>query len=744
MKRIAIRIFQAGPISFLALTAAVAIQAQPLSINGEALQVTVTGSPNDIGSLGLQGTCATLPASFTFQASGLASSGLNPNGTFTENGSFTIDAGPMPGTFVMTAFQATFSFPITNPPGQVSGIKTLNPAGLNQLFSCDSNLLNFNVMTNYTAQIVTVGGTSIDHGSSNVILGDSFTQANNYSFTETFVSTGSQAQTCVAPPSGMLGWWPGDGNTTDIQGGNNGMWVGTAAYAAGEVGSAFSFDGTSYVTIGNPSSLQLTGNQFTLDGWVNPSSIKNDVVYFGKTAYGNNDYVVIFQFNQLTGMMKTGSGEVIIGSGYVPPVNQWTHVAFTYDGSSMNLYVNGALISAAPHTGNLVNDSPEFAIGGRAIDPFGRTFRFPGAIDEVEVFNRALSSSEIQAIYFAGSAGKCKSNTSNGPQATGLAFTSTSATSSDFDDAASVQARLTKTSDGSPVSGKTITFTLGSGPTCSGATDATGTASCSLTPSQSAGSYTLAASFGGDSSFSPSSAMMPFTVTKEETVTKFTLTSPTMAANGSSTTFSATLKEDGTAPIGGRTLTFTLGSGAGAQSCSGATDGTGTASCAIAVNQPSGPNTVKAAFAGDAFYQPSSDMETVTVFAVLAGGGSFVIGNMNATAGSAVTFWGAQWAKANSLSGGPAPDAFKGFAAGASTNPPACGGSWMSAPGDSSNPPAGVPAYMAVLASSSAVKSGASIAGNIAGIVVIKTDPGYAPNPGHAGTGTVVAVLPCH
>jgi len=739
-----VRIFQAGAISILALTAAAAIEAQPLSINGEAFQVSVTGGSNDIGSMSLQGNCASLPATFKFQASGLASSGINPNGTFTEQGSFTIDAGPNPGTFVMTAFLASYSFPITNPPGQVSGLKILNPTGLNQVFSCDANLVNFNVNTNYTAQIVTNNGTSIDHGTSNVILGFSFSQANNYAFSETFLSGGSQLAACVAPPSGMLGWWPGDGNTTDIQGGNNGTWIGTPAFAPGEVANAFSFDGSSYVTIGNPSPLQLTGNQFTLDGWVNPSAIKNDVVYFGKTAYSNNDYVVIFQFNELTGMMKTTSGETVLGSTFVPPVNQWTHVAFTYDGANMNLYADGFLISTQPASGNIANDSPEFAIGGRAVDPFGRTFRFPGEIDEVEVFNRALSASEIQALYAAGTAGKCKSNNNNQPQATSLAFTSVSATSSDFDDAASVQARLTKTSDNTPVSGKMITFILGSGPMCSGTTDATGTATCTLTPTQSAGSYTLTASFGGDSSFSPSSATMPFNVTKEETVTKFTLSSPTMAANGASTTFSATLKEDGTAPISGRTLTITLGTGAAAQSCSGTTDGTGTASCAITVNQPAGPNPVKAAFAGDAFYQPSSDMETVTVFSFLAGGGSFVIGNGNAAIGKSVTFWGSQWAKTNSLSGGPAPDGFKGFADGTNPNPPACGGSWMTAPGNSSNPPAGVPAYMAVIASSSAGNSGAAISGNIAGIVVIKTDPGYAANPGHPGTGTVVAVLPCH
>src|SRR3989454_11771155 len=182
-------------------------------------------------------------------------------------------------------------------------------------------------------------------------------------------------------------------------------------------------------------------------------------------------------------------------------------------------------------------------------------------------------------------------DTPPGPQPTTLSFTAASAATSDFDDSATVQARLTKTSDGTPVPGKMITFTLGSGsgaPTCSATTDATGTATCSLTPNQPAGPQTLTADFAGDSTFGPSSASTTFTVTKEETVTKFTATSPTLLANGMPAAFSATLKEDGVTPISGGTLTFTLGSGAGAQSCSGATNASSTASCSIVVNQPLG------------------------------------------------------------------------------------------------------------------------------------------------------------
>jgi hypothetical protein len=117
-----------------------------------------------------------------------------------------------------------------------------------------------------------------------------------------------------------------------------------------------------------------------------------------------------------------------------------------------------------------------------------------------------------------------------------------------------------------------------------------------------------------------------------------------------------------------------------------------------------------------------------------------VIGDRNAVVGNRVTFWGAHWASLNSLSGGEAPHSFKGFANSTSTSPPTCGGAWASDPGNSSGPPSSIPHFITVIAASSITKSGSTITGNIPVMVLIETDPGYEPNPGHAGTGTVVAV----
>src|SRR5207249_9202817 len=177
--------------------------------------------------------------------------------------------------------------------------------------------------------------------------------------------------------------------------------------ASGEVATAFSFDGSSWATVpgGSPSSLNITGTEVALDGWINPS-VNGNAIYFGKTQYGHNDYLLYFHGTSgVGGLIKSGGTELVIGGSYVPPLNQWTHLALTYDGTSMKLYINGVLNDSAPKSGNIDGDNVEFAIGGRA-DPNDHLF-FTGKIDEVEVFDRALSQAEIQAIYNAGSAGKC-------------------------------------------------------------------------------------------------------------------------------------------------------------------------------------------------------------------------------------------------------------------------------------------------------------------------------------------------
>jgi hypothetical protein len=120
--------------------------------------------------------------------------------------------------------------------------------------------------------------------------------------------------------------------------------------------------------------------------------------------------------------------------------------------------------------------------------------------------------------------------------------------------------------------------------------------------------------------------------------------------------------------------------------------------------------------------------------------GQFVIGNLvNINPGSTVYYWGAQWRQNNPVSGTVQTNSFKGFEDG--TGALTCGDTWMSRPGNSTPPPPTVPAIMDVIVSDNIVKSGPILSGTVIKIVRIETLPGYDPNPGHEGRGTVISTV---
>ena len=318
---------------------------------------------------------------------------------------------------------------------------------------------------------------------------------------------------------------------------------------------------------------------------------------------------------------------------------------------------------------------------------------------------------------------------------------SPNAATGDYHDSTSVSAKLTKTATGAGIAGQSVSFTLNASETCSGTTNATGVASCSIAPSgEAAGAYTLVASFAGGSGYATSTGTATFTVTHEQTGLAYTGT--TSVVNGHSITMSAKLTTDdpaaGTA-LGTKLVTFSLGTGAGAQSCSGTTNATGVATCTVTpVNQAVGTAPVKASFAEDTWFLPATATSTVSVFAPEAVG-AFVIGNLSAAKVSATQyFWGSQWAKMNKLRGGMAPNSMKGFADSPSSM--TCGGTWTSRTGNSSAPPATITGTIEVIVSSTVTQKGSVLSGTITHIFLVQVS-GYGPAPGHVGTGTIVGTV---
>ncbi len=202
---------------------------------------------------------------------------------------------------------------------------------------------------------------------------------------------------------------------------------------------------------------------------------------------------------------------------------------------------------------------------------------------------------------------------------------------SDYSDSTTVSGVLTDSVTNAPVSGEPVTFKLNGTETCTGTTDATGTASCAITPGEPAATYPLTGTFAGDSTLplqlTASSGSANFVVTLEETA--ITYTGGTVAQNGQPLTVSGVLTTDNGTGLGGKTVTFTLGSGTAAQTCTGVSNSTGAASCVINVTgQPQGPIPVSDTFGGDAYYQTATATSTVnlpegTTLTVTPGNGTY-------------------------------------------------------------------------------------------------------------------------
>jgi hypothetical protein len=313
-----------------------------------------------------------------------------------------------------------------------------------------------------------------------------------------------------------------------------------------------------------------------------------------------------------------------------------------------------------------------------------------------------------------------------------------SAGTSDFADTGTVSAVLTNSVTGATIAGENVKLTLNSSsdPTqsCWATTNASGVASCSITPNEPEASYSLGATFAGDTTKSPqllpSSGTNTFVVTLEETA--ITYTGPSIAVSGMSITMTANLTTDG-GQLSGRAVLMTLGSGSTAQSCTGTTNAAGVASCTIAtVNQTAGSVPILVSFAGDAYYRPASASGSETTAAPPSGGGGFVIGDVSAgapTVGRQVNFWGSQTWKTNQFSGvNNAPASMKGYI----DNAPSytCGAAWTSDP-----------VNMIVVVASSITQSGSTESGNIKHLVVVSTAGGYGPAPGHDGYGKIIATI---
>jgi len=206
-------------------------------------------------------------------------------------------------------------------------------------------------------------------------------------------------------------------NPLDIFGDNNGTNEGgVTTGVAGQVGEAFSFDGVDdYVNCGNDESLDIT-DAITISLWfkLNNQPTSGYPTFICKPDSDDwsppyAEYVFrIFTDSPNCGKLEFFMPEYETTRTYsttMPQQGQWYHTAVTYDGSDVKIYVNGTLETTNTVASSWGSSSIRLSIGARA-PPSAISEFFNDLIDEVAIFNRALSPEEISDLYDLGVAGK--------------------------------------------------------------------------------------------------------------------------------------------------------------------------------------------------------------------------------------------------------------------------------------------------------------------------------------------------
>ncbi len=237
---------------------------------------------------------------------------------------------------------------------------------------------------------------------------------------------------CDPVPSGIVAWWRAEDNGLDGVGGNNGTLMNGTTFTNGEVGTAFNLNGINNYVLANPSSLSSLdvgqGGGLTFEGWINPNttSVQMPIIEYERVlgSWNGVDIGILIYINLPPGS-GNGPGSIMadfadteqaghlitsVGGLIVPGV--WQHIAVTYDKASgmAMIYLNGSVVTQS----NLGTFTPQTSftnllLGARTFmgSPTAPSDKFSGGMDELSVYNRALSENEIAAIYQAGSEGKC-------------------------------------------------------------------------------------------------------------------------------------------------------------------------------------------------------------------------------------------------------------------------------------------------------------------------------------------------
>lgn len=219
--------------------------------------------------------------------------------------------------------------------------------------------------------------------------------------------------------AGLVAAWSFDegkgDKVKDITGnGNDGKFVGNPKWVDGKYGTALEFDGvSSYVEVPDSDFLDITEN-LTWTAWFKPSvTIDSSNAGAVRLMSKNNAYFLLFNYQQVGNLgflIKTGGANFVVHSTTNTwNAGEWYHVAGTYDIKELKIYINGKLENKVEHAGTIDVTDLTLWIGADDLPNY-----FPGAIDDVRIYNSVLTEAEvlkimIQAVTAVESHGKLAS-----------------------------------------------------------------------------------------------------------------------------------------------------------------------------------------------------------------------------------------------------------------------------------------------------------------------------------------------
>ena len=223
------------------------------------------------------------------------------------------------------------------------------------------------------------------------------------------------------PTNGLVGYWPFNGNANDESGnGNNGVVNGATLISNrfGNANSAYYFDGVSnFISVEDHPSIQLT-TSLTLSAWMREDTLKLEQPLLGKGRSFNQTGYALFHralgqgvSSGMSLVNNTIYNEVFVDQSMLS-IGEWHNLVGTYNGNTGKLYLDGVLINSLDNTMNLIYNEETKIYFGHEVQ-YGHIRFFEGSLDDIGIWNRALSDQEITNLYNSVSSSECLTMTIN-------------------------------------------------------------------------------------------------------------------------------------------------------------------------------------------------------------------------------------------------------------------------------------------------------------------------------------------